>query len=231
MIFISTSKDPAYAVIFDLDGTLVDSLDDLRDSLNRVLGELGRRPVAMAEARAMVGDGAAKLVKRALAATGPVETGWERHLTRFLEIYEAALAARTAPYPGVMEGLSELKAMGYTLAVCTNKPERPTRDFLEALGISGFFDAVAGGDSGPARKPDPAALRYLLDRLEVPPAHAVMVGDHDNDVACARAAGVRCVAVAYGYSTAPAHSLGADAVADTFAEVPGTVRALLGEGG
>lgn len=178
----------------------------------------------------MVGDGAAKLVERALAVTGAVEPGWDRHLTRFLEIYEAALAARSAPYPGVMEGLTELKALGYTLAICTNKPERPTRDLLDALGISGFFDAVAGGDSGPARKPDPAVLRSLLDRLEIPPAHAVMVGDHDNDVACARAAGLRSVAVSYGYSTAPAHSLGADAVVDTFAEVPGAVRALLSEG-
>src|SRR4051812_27214903 len=146
------------AFIFDLDGTLVDSVPDLRAALNEVLRERGRRPLAADEVRRMVGDGVPALVERGLAATGDTKE-LEAAEARFLALYEAAPAALTRAYPGVPETLARLVASGARLGVCTNKPQKATIGVLEGVGIAGFFTAILGGDAVPSKKPDP---RHLL---------------------------------------------------------------------
>ncbi|APF39294.1 phosphoglycolate phosphatase (plasmid) [Chelatococcus daeguensis] len=211
---------PPKAILFDLDGTLVDSARDLTDAVNALLAEEGLPQVSLAAVKSMIGDGAAKLVERALAATGGDLSRLPAHVVRFLAIYETGAAGHTAAYPGVPEVLHELKRRGLRLAVVTNKPYAATMDILEALGLAGFFGAVIGGDSLPERKPHPAPLQAALARLEVSPEAAIMVGDNYHDVEAARAAGVRAFAVTYGYSHRPHAELGADRLLDTMSELP-----------
>jgi phosphoglycolate phosphatase len=216
------------AVVFDLDGTLVDSAPDLANALNALLAEERRRPVALDDVKAMIGDGAAKLVERAFAATGEApDDGIDGLTARFLGHYEGHATDLTRPYPGVRETLDRLKADGLVLAVCSNKPEGPTREVLRDLDLDGYFAAVVGGDTIPGvRKPDPRMLQAVLDAVRVPPNAAAMVGDNANDVAVARALGVPVILRADGYTRVPAAELGADAIIDHFAELPDVLARL-----
>jgi phosphoglycolate phosphatase len=220
------------ALIFDLDGTLIDSVPDLHRSLNAVLAEQGRAPVSLADMRAMVGDGAAKLIERGFADTGaPCEPAALPGLVeRFLVHYGSGRYPMTTAFPGVVETLAALKARGCRLGVCTNKPYRPSLEILEVLGLAPFFDAVTGGDSLPVRKPDPGHLLGTLALLGASADAAVMVGDSANDVAVARAAGVPCVIVSYGYTLVPAAELGGDGLIDEFADVLSWLDAQAGGG-
>ena len=215
-----------FLLLFDLDGTLVDSVPDLAFALNEVLRERGRRPLSPREVMRMVGDGVTALVARGLSARG-VEAGeLARALSRFLQIYEAHATDRTRPYPGVVETLGALRARGYQMALCTNKPQRATETVLQGLGLSAFFDAVAGGDRFPVKKPDPGHLSRLVALLGGAPARAAMIGDNENDVAAARAAGMPALVMRYGYARRPPESLGADALLDAFAELPPALERL-----
>ena len=151
------------AVVFDLDGTLVDSLPDLQAALNRLLATRGLAPLSVPRVREMVGDGAKRLVERAFAARG-LAAGVDE-LADFLADYEANCALATRVYPGIPEALQTLAAQGHKLAVCTNKPAAATRNVLDALGLAPFFGAVVGGDSTPYRKPDPRHLAQALSGL------------------------------------------------------------------
>ncbi len=218
------------AVVFDLDGTLIDSAPDLLTAVNRMLAEKRRRALDLGEVTAMIGDGAHRLVERALAATGketPTARDLARATRRFIDFYEGHGADLTRPYAGAAEALTRLKNEGYALGVCTNKPQGPTREILGALGLEGYFSAVLGGDSlDGVRKPDPRHLLAAVQRLGATPDRAGMVGDNENDVAAARAARVPVIVVAFGYARVPAADLGADAVIEHFAELPAAIRRL-----
>ncbi len=218
---------PLKAVLLDLDGTLVDSAEDIRVALNRVLAERSLRQVDVAEVKGMIGDGALKLVERGLAATGgdPEDLGASH--ARFLEVYGENPTAHTRPYPGVLDTLARLREAGLKLAVVTIKPEGATLSVLADLGIAPLVDAVVGGDTAPERKPHPAPLLLALDRLGVPPEEALMVGDNHHDVTAARAAGTRAFAVTYGYSHKLVGELGADRLLDGFPDLATAVLATL----
>jgi phosphoglycolate phosphatase len=217
-------------VVFDLDGTLINSAPDLHVALNSALTGDGRRPLTLMEVESIVGDGATVLVRRALALVGGTvseDDGMAALTTRFLAIYEQQAAELTRPYAGVPETLATLAAAGFGLGVCTNKPERLSRQILQQLDLNRYFQAVIGGDSlNGIRKPDPRHLLAAVEALGGKPEKTVMVGDSVNDVAAARALGVPVVVRAGGYGQVPAESLGADAVVQAFAELPEAIARL-----
>ncbi|HVH74641.1 MAG TPA: phosphoglycolate phosphatase [Stellaceae bacterium] len=215
-----------FLLVFDLDGTLVDSVPDLAAALNEVLRERERPPLSAAEVTRMVGDGVPALVARALAARNIEEAELARLLPRFLEIYEANAARLTRPYPGVRDTLAELRRAGYATAIATNKPQRASEAVLEELALAQFFDAVAGGDRFPVRKPDPGHLLGLLALLGGRVGRAAMIGDNENDAAAARGARLPVVLMRYGYARVDPATLGADALLDDFADLPETLLRL-----
>jgi phosphoglycolate phosphatase len=187
------------AVVFDLDGTLVDSRRDLTEAVNRVRGELDLSPLAVAEVAGMVGRGARALVRSALGGE-PDEARLERALARFLTHYDEVSTDATMPYPGISRMLAEL-APARPLALLTNKPERPTRRILDHFGWSGHFRAVIGGDSLPVRKPDPGGLVEIARRLDLGAADLLLVGDSRIDAETAAAAGSGFVLVEWGFAS------------------------------
>jgi phosphoglycolate phosphatase len=193
--------------VFDLDGTLVDSLRDLADSANELLTSYGAAPLEISAIGAMVGDGAARLVARACASVGIAPRD---ALPRFLEIYDSKLLVHTRPYDGMPETVAAL-GRSASLAVLTNKPLAATKRILAGLDLDRFFDndAVIGGDGPWPRKPDPSGFLHLCARVAVPPADALLVGDSLVDWQTARAAGSRiCLArYGFGYAGFPAPTL------------------------
>lgn len=210
------------AVIFDLDGTLIDSVGDIADVLNDALREQDIATLPEEVVRLMIGSGARILIERALAHLRI--PGEEARVTalhhRFEHLYAAVGAGRSVVFPGGREVLSRLSRDGRRLGICTNKPHHVTRGVLDALGLSNLFGAVVGATDDVARKPAPDMLNQALAALEVGPGEAVMLGDSATDVATARAAGVPVLLVSFGYTTVPAAQLGADAVIDALAELP-----------
>lgn len=220
---------PPRAVVFDLDGTLVDTLGDILTALNRVMDEEGLRAIAYGEGRLMVGGGARRLVEQALAeAGGGADTARvDACYARFLDYYLAAPAIESRPFAGVTEVLARLAAAGHLFGVCTNKPHEITLRLLDALDLARFFGAaVLGGDALSVRKPDAAHLLAVLGQLGATPERALMVGDSETDVATARNAGVPVAVVDFGYTAKPAAELGADAVISSFDELPGVIARL-----
>ena len=214
-------------IIFDLDGTLVDTAGDLTASLNHVLGLMGRRPVPPESVRAMVGHGARKLLERGLAATGAMTAEMvEAGVQPFLDHYAANIAVHSRPFAGVERALDRLEGQGLRLAVCTNKPERPARALLASLGLGDRFAAIGGGDSFPVRKPDPGHLLATIAAAGGTPETAVMVGDHRNDVRAAAGAGLPCIFAAWGYG--PPEMAEGGPVAVTPSDLPSLAAALRG---
>jgi phosphoglycolate phosphatase len=184
-------------VVFDLDGTLVDSSVDIADAANALIEELGGRRLPKAAIVDMVGEGAVLLVRRALsaAALDPEHPG---ALDRFLELYDMRLLAHTVAYDGTAEALRAIGRLA-PMSVLTNKPARATGRVLEGLGLRHHFRDVIGGDTAWGRKPDPAGLLQLASSAGVPPAETLMVGDSPIDLATARNAGTRVCLVRYGF--------------------------------
>ena len=212
-------------VVFDLDGTLADTAPDLTAALNHALGELGRPPVPPEDVRHMVGHGARALLQKGLAATGEVsEALIEQGFPIFLAYYEAHIADHSRPFPGVERALAALEAQGIQIAVCTNKLEALTHEFIRAVGWQGRFAAIVGGDTLPVRKPDPAPLFEAIARAGGGPA--AFVGDSITDTDTAKAAGVPCVALSFGFADRPAGELGADRVIDHWDELIPALAAL-----
>ena len=217
----------AALVVFDLDGTLVDSRQDLTASANLLIVERGGDPLADAAISRMIGEGVALLVRRALTAAG-LETHPE-DVVRFLEIYGGRLLETTRPYPGIAEALKALAGEA-SLAVLTNKPIVPARAILEGLGLAPWITTVLGGDGPHPRKPDPASMRMLMEAHGAAPERTVLVGDTRIDFETARAAGTRvCLArYGFGFEQFPVEVLtGQEALVDRAADIPAAVRQLL----
>jgi phosphoglycolate phosphatase len=219
---------PFDAIVFDLDGTLVDTAPDLHAHLDALLAELGRPGLDLEEIRPLIGDGARALLKRGLEASGgfPPGTDLEQLFARFLARYTADPARLGRPYEGVVAMLEQLAAAGCRLGLCTNKPQAPTERLLAAYGLDRYLAAAIGGDVLPVRKPDRGHLEAVLARLGIASGRAVMVGDSANDVLAAHAAGLPCILVSFGYTPVPAAELGAERVIDRFAELPAALAAL-----
>lgn len=204
-------------IIFDLDGTLVDSRRDLAAALNHARSHFGLPPLEVERVARLVGDGVRVLLERGFATVDPNVV--EAALRLFLPWYEEHCLDQTTLYPGVREGLAELADR--KLAVVTNKPERFSRKILSGLDVAGCFAHVIGGDSGPARKPDPAGIRAVLERTGVSAERALVVGDSLHDLRAARAAGVRAAAVTYGFGDeAELRAAQPDFVFARFGELP-----------
>jgi phosphoglycolate phosphatase len=206
-------------VVFDLDGTLIDSAPDMHRAVNLVLADLGCAPLTLPDIGTMVGDGASALIARALAARHCVSADPNQALAEFLEHYAADPTAVTQPFPGVPATLQRLQAAGLTLAVCTNKPTQLTQMILERLDIARFFARVVAGDSMPYRKPDPRALMAVVDGFGVAKEATLMVGDSEVDAATAHAASVPFVLMTYGYHRGPIHDISSIATLDHFGEL------------
>jgi phosphoglycolate phosphatase len=184
-------------VLFDLDGTLIDSLDDLVNATNHMLLSLGRPAATREQVRSYVGQGARRLVARAMPDAAPAEV--EQGLSLFLDYNEEHIVDRTRLYPGVMETLTALRDAGLTLAVVSNKNVALCSKVLTTLKAEGFFACVIGADSLAERKPSPEPLLKVLSDLGVPPERAVMVGDSVNDIAAGQAAGIVTIGCTFGY--------------------------------
>jgi phosphoglycolate phosphatase len=206
-------------VVFDLDGTLIDSAPDMHRAVNLMLADLGCNPLTLPDIRSMVGDGASALIARALAARQCVNVDTGKALSEFLHHYESNPTAVTRPFPGVAATLERLQAFGLTLAVCTNKPTRLTEMVLENLGLSRFFKRVLAGDSMPYRKPDPRALLEVLNGFGTPAGAAILVGDSEVDAATAQGAKVPFILMTYGYHRGPIDQIPSIATLDHFAEL------------
>ncbi|HEY1582286.1 MAG TPA: phosphoglycolate phosphatase [Chthoniobacterales bacterium] len=209
---------PFAIVVFDLDGTLANTAPDLTDALNHMLVRLGRRTVPATQVIEMVGRGMRNLIERGLGATGEVTPALvDRALPIFLEYYEPHLADKSRPYDGAAAALDLLQVRGARLAICTNKPEGLTRKLLDAFGWTEKFASVIGGDTLPVRKPDALPLREAIARAGG--GRAVMVGDSVTDIQTARAAGLPCLAVTFGFRDRPVAELGATLLIDRFDEL------------
>ena len=209
---------PVGAVLFDLDGTLLDTVPDLHAGVCAMLRDLGRAELPLEAIRSYVGRGIPNLVKRALAASLEVPEGPPpaEALASFKRHYAHENGRHTRPYPGVVDGLDRLKAMGMPMAVITNKAEAFTLPLLEMTGLAGYFDVVVGGDLLPRPKPDPMALIWACGALRVSPSQALMIGDSVHDFHAGRAAGCRVFLLPYGYNeNLDVHDLDCDAIVPT----------------
>ncbi|MCB4796325.1 phosphoglycolate phosphatase [Pseudomonas sp. NP21570] len=190
-------------VMFDLDGTLMDSVPDLAAAVDKMLMLLGREPAGIERVRDWVGNGSRVLVRRALAGglnhDGVADELADEALALFMQAY-AGGHELTAVYPGVRECLDWLREREVKLAIITNKPAQFIEPLLEEKGLAGYFDWLVGGDTLPQQKPDPAALFWVMDNAGVAPGESLFVGDSRNDVRAAKAATVPCVALTYGYN-------------------------------
>lgn len=218
-------KPDIAAVVWDLDGTLVDSAADIAASLNRLLAEQDLPALGDERIRDMIGEGVATLIRRGLAAHDVTADDGRLYelVQRFLAIYSALATESTRLFPGAREVLKTFSDSGLRQAICTNKPEAIARQVLSGLGIARYFDVVVGGDTLARNKPDPLPLRTALAGLGVTPEQALMVGDSSIDVLMAHAAGVNVAFVTFGYGPEPPDAQRADYRIDQLAELPGIV--------
>ena len=216
------------AVLFDLDGTLIDSAPDLHAALNQTLESYGEPPYTLEAVIGMIGAGIHKLVERAYAGLGkdldPATR--EKIVERFRSIYLPRATELTTLNPGASDTTRDLAADGIKIGVVTNKPGAETHDILTHFGLADLMDVVVGGDAGPATKPAPGLILHACKLLGIEPGEAVFVGDSENDVMAAQAAGMLVVAVRGGYTKLGADGLGADAVIERLDNLPDALKTL-----
>jgi phosphoglycolate phosphatase len=222
-----SGTNSAPTIVFDLDGTLVDTAPDLVDTLNIILAREGLPPVPFETARTMIGGGAKILIERGLQAEGrPGAAEVDRLYKDFVSHYADHLADRSQPFPGAIAAIEQLAARGCRFAICTNKLEWLSVKLLEALGISGHFAAICGQDTFGVQKPDPQILLQTIHKAGGHSSRAVMIGDSINDIEVARAANVPVIAVDFGYTETPVSAFDPDLVIGDFAKLPAAVDRL-----
>jgi len=210
----------AQKILFDLDGTLVDTAADLHAATNHTLLSIGRAPVSLDQVRHMTGYGALKLIELGLEATGGTrDLDMETLRHTFLAFYRANICDKSQVYSGGIEVLECLKSQGFQMAVCTNKPHAMAVPLLEEIGIAHYFDVITGGDSFPFKKPD---ARHIINtiRMLTGSGAALMVGDSSPDILGAQAANIPVVAVNFGYPDVPVETHGPDAIISSLTELP-----------
>lgn len=216
-------------LIFDLDGTLVDTAPDLIDTLNGLFRREGIEPVAFEEARQFIGGGARLLIERGLAAIGrsvePAEM--DKLYAEYVETYAERIAELSRPFPGLETALDRLTEHGFRFAVCTNKLERLSLKLLDALDLTRRFTVICGQDTFGIQKPDPRVLEKTVAAAGGRLSNAVMIGDSRTDIATARAAQIPVIAVDFGYTDTPVHALDPDRVISHFSELPEAVSEML----
>jgi len=219
---------PVRAIIFDLDGTLLDTLPDLARAANLMLADLGLPAIDGLQVRAYIGDGAVRLVKRALTNDRDREPDtvlFDRAMPIFNRYYGEGVARETRVYPGVIKGLDAFRARGFPLACITNKPAKFTLPLLAQTGLAEYFELVVSGDFLPRKKPDPMPVTYACGFFAARPEHVVLIGDSGNDRESAHAAGCPALGVTYGYIPGgDVRSLGFDAIVDSIDDAVALVR-------
>ena len=215
-------------VIYDLDGTLIDSAKDMQVAVSRVLADHGLPPISDEDARLFMGEGSKITMRRAFAKAGrTLDEAEASAVTReFVRYYEADPVSNTSAFKGVPEVVARFARLGLRQGVCTNKFERPSRMILEHLKLMPPIADLAGADTFPVRKPDPRHILMLVERMGRSPERAVMVGDSIHDVHAAHAAGLPAVLVSWGYTDTPASELGAEAVIERFDALPQALERL-----
>jgi phosphoglycolate phosphatase len=218
----------APTIVFDLDGTLVDTAPDLISALNFVLDREGLPPVPLASARNMIGAGARKLIERGLESDGRVMTVKEidRMTADFIAYYAENIAVASRPFDGLERALDDLAATGCRLAVCTNKLEFLSKRLLDQLALSARFAAICGADTFGVQKPDPAILKQTVARAGGELASTIMVGDAGTDIGVARRAGVPVIGVSFGYTEVPIAELKPDRLIHHMRDLPAAVGEL-----
>ncbi|QGG90807.1 HAD-IA family hydrolase [Agrobacterium sp. MA01] len=208
-------------IVFDLDGTLIDTAPDLVESLNHTIAARDLAPVSYEDLTHLVGQGARVMIQRAFSLRGaPIaEDEIPALLDRFITHYEVGMPGKSRPYPGLIEALERMKAAGYILAVCTNKMERLALPLLERLELTAYFATITGGDTFAFRKPDPAHILATVERAGGQPGKVLMIGDSINDIMAARNGNIPSIAVPFGYSDVPVKELGASRIISHFDEL------------
>jgi phosphoglycolate phosphatase len=219
----------APTIVFDLDGTLVDTAPDLISALNFVLDREGLAPVPLHAARNLIGAGARRLIERALELEGRHASPQDiaRLTADFIEYYADHIAEAARPFEGLESALDELSSRGFRFAVCTNKLEWLSKRLLDQLGLGGRFAAICGADTFGVAKPDPAILRETVARAGGEISSSIMVGDAGTDIGVARRAGVPVIGVSFGYTEVPIAELKPDRLIAHMRELPSAVEALM----
>ena len=215
-------------IVFDLDGTLVDSAPDLIDTLNVIIGREGLAPIPLERGRKYVGRGGKFMLRRGLQAGGMEvsDARLDEMFSAFLAYYDNHLTTKTRFYPGAETALDALSAAGHGLAICTNKIEKPSRKLIGELGATARFRAICGQDTFAVCKPNGAALRLTVEKAGGDPARAIMVGDTETDVLTAKDAGLPVIAVDFGYAPEPVASYHPDVIVSHFDELCAAVEAM-----
>ena len=218
----------ARTIVFDLDGTLIDTAPDLVDTLNTVFARQGWPPVPYATARNQIGGGARAMIERGIAAEGVAVAPQklDQLFADFIAHYSEHIADRSLPFPGVTDALDVLASGGCRFAVCTNKLERLSVKLLTQLKLADRFAAICGQDTFGIQKPDPDVLRRTIAAAGGSAPHAIMIGDSATDIRTARAAGIPVIAVDFGYSDRPVSECGPDRIISDYAELPAAIAAL-----
>lgn len=218
-----------HTIVFDLDGTLVDTAPDLIETLNVVFARENLPAVPYATARNLIGGGARTMIARGIEAEGRrlAAAELDRMFADFIAHYSDHIADRSRPFPGAVETLDALAAQHYRFAVCTNKLERLSVLLLQKLGIADRFAAICGQDTFGVQKPDPDMLRRTINAAGGEPERTIMVGDSETDIRTARAAGIPVIAVDFGYSATPVSEFTPDRVIGHFSQLPGAIAAIL----